>query len=47
MKTLSLRAQMGWVGAGYAAVLAEVVLMALVTAMTSRYTVYRMLDTVQ
>jgi cell division transport system permease protein len=33
--------------AGYAAVLAQVVLMALVTAMTSRYTVYRMLETVQ
>ena len=32
---------------GYAAVLAQVLLMALVTAMTSRYTVYRMLETVQ
>ena len=32
---------------GYAAILAQVVLMALVTAATSRYTVYRMLETVQ
>ena len=32
---------------GYAAVLAQVLLMTLVTAMTSRYTVYRMLETVQ
>ena len=33
--------------AGYAALLAQVVAMALVTAVTSRYTVYRMLETVQ
>jgi cell division transport system permease protein len=32
---------------GYVSVLAQVFLMALVTAMTSRYTVHRMLETVQ